>query len=159
MAQGKDWQNGMSPEEFADLLNRWGADLETWPLVERDAAERLIEGSDRAQAMLAEAEALTDVLREVPPVPASPELKARVLSDAAGGSVAANGDLLKALWPFGPIWRPALGLAAAACLGIALGIASPPGTAVEEQVVEGFGEDVLVIAGNLPADVGQENDF
>lgn len=150
----------MSPEEFADLLDRWGADLETWPLAERDAAGRLIEGSDRAHAMLAEAEALTAVLREMPPVLASPELKARVLSDAAGGpAAAANGDLLKALWPFGPIWRPALGLAAAACLGIALGITSLSGTAVEEQVVEGFGEDVLVIAGNLPAGVGQENDF
>lgn len=150
----------MSPEEFADLLDRWGADLETWPLAERDAAGRLIEGSDRARAMLAEAEALTGVLRELPPVLASPELKARVLSDAAGGTAAAaNGDLLKALWPFGPIWRPALGLAAAACLGIALGITSLSGTAVEEQVVEGFGEDVLVIAGNLPADAGQENDF
>ena len=74
----------MGPEEFADLLDRWGADLETWPLAERDAAGRLIEGSDRAHAMLAEAEALTAVLREMPPVLASPELKARVLSDATG---------------------------------------------------------------------------
>ena len=121
------------------------------------AADRGI--GSRARPCSPRPEALTAVLREMPPVLASPELKARVLSDAAGGPAAANGDLLKALWPFGPIWRPALGLAAAACLGIALGITSLSGPAVEEQVVEGFGEDVLVIAGNLPAGVGQENDF
>ncbi len=72
------------------------------------------------------------------PRKASPQLKARIL--AAAGVVRGPGALLAALWPFGPLWRPATVLASAAVLGLALGLAVPgrvfPPSAAEASLAE-----------------------
>ena len=73
------------------------------------------------------------------PRKASPQLKARIL--AAAGAATGPGALLAALWPFGPLWRPATVLASAAVLGLALGLAVPASVAQLELVAAAEGGD------------------
>ena len=116
----------LSLERFQELLDRWGADLTEWPEIDRKAAEILITGDPTAGRLLAQAERLDELLRESPAIAASPALKARILEAAPGHAViSAVSTRWENLWPFGPIWRPAMALACAAFLGIVVGIADP----------------------------------
>lgn len=162
MAQGKDAMREMTVAEFEDLLDRWGAEIDAWPLDERAAAGRLIEGSEDAGEAYKRAQYLAAVMRQAPPVLASPELKARILEAAAsGGKVARTGGnaLLHILWPFGPLWRPVAGLAVAAFLGGSIGFTVLNGGTTDDQLTGGFAEDVMVIASVITTGVDQANDF
>jgi hypothetical protein len=71
----------MTPERFGALAQAYGADLQRWPVEERDAAMALAHaGSPRIAAMLAEAAALDKVLDRYQVAPANAALTRRVLA-------------------------------------------------------------------------------
>ena len=111
------------------ILDACGADPDGWPVAERDDALALLASSAEARALGERAARLERLLDRAPTLEPSPELRARVL--AAAGRAAppwrARSDAWAlALWPFGPVWRPAAGLAAAVLLGVAVGTVAPP---------------------------------
>jgi len=65
--------------------------------------------------------------------------------------------ILEALWPFGPVWRPAAGLAAVACLGIFLGLSDVVGAPSEVSVSGALSEDVTSLVLGVAGDVDQED--
>ncbi|SLN45246.1 hypothetical protein [Oceanibacterium hippocampi] len=117
-----------------ELLDAYGADPARWPAAERGLARLLESGQPTVEAHRAAAARLDRRLDEAAffaPGPApSAALYGAVLARAPG---ARFGTRLAALWPFGPIWRPAAGLLMAALLGLTIGVASPP--ASDEGVV------------------------
>ncbi len=111
----------------------------------------------------AELEEFNALLRQATPVLASPELKARVLAAAdTPGKTTSIGSVLHQLWPFGSLWRPAAGLAAAACFGVVVGLIGPAGiggSIAQDTLPTGLGEDVLSIASVLTTGEDQADDF
>ena len=71
-----------SIEDFQDSVDRWGADLATWPEPQRAAALTLLDQSPAARAVLAEARRLRDLARGAATVSAPRGLVQRIL-DAA----------------------------------------------------------------------------
>lgn len=136
------------------LLEAYGADPETWPAVERDAALALLGRSAEARALRERAARLDRLLDQAPALEPSPELMARVLAAANQAAPSWRRRLdtwMLALWPFGPVWRPATVLALAALFGVALGTVAPlPGIAggddrallVEDVSMLTFGPDL-----------------
>ena len=57
----------LSVGEFSDLLDRLGADLGRWPAPHREAAEALLQRSDAATTLLADALALGECLTAAQP--------------------------------------------------------------------------------------------
>ncbi|ACI98391.1 hypothetical protein [Rhodospirillum centenum] len=70
----------MTPSRFADLLDRLGPCLDTWPDRERDAALALLDSSEAARRDLEAATLLADILPDLPRVDASPSLRSAVLA-------------------------------------------------------------------------------
>lgn len=121
-------------EQLQALLDSYGANRARWPTGLRTAAEALIDRDPEARAALAEAQRLDDLLSGASDPLASPELKARVLADAS----ARRRFRLPRSISFGPFWKPAATLAAAAILGVALGVlVEPPLPTTAELSVEG----------------------
>jgi hypothetical protein len=108
----------MEISRFRQIIAAYGADPKRWPEAERTAALVLFDDSPEAQAMCRVAGDLDAVLAASPLPQSSPELIAAVLTDAGA---AQWWQRLQALWPFGPLWQPAVSLAAAAILGIVVG--------------------------------------
>lgn len=109
----------MDMARLAEILDAYGADPRRWPVEERAAAEALIADSPEAEALREDAAAM-DMLMDLSAAPApSPELMARVLAAREPSG------WLAVLWPFGPAWQPVSAMAAAAALGIAIGVAAP----------------------------------
>ncbi len=104
------------------LLEAYGAEPARWPAAEREAALALLGRSVEAAALRSEAAELDRLLDEAALPQASPELMAEVLADA---SLSPWRRWAVALWPFGPIWKPASALAMAATLGIVVGLLLP----------------------------------
>lgn len=70
----------MTPSRFADLLDRLGPCLETWPDHERAAALALLDSSETARRDLEAATLLADILPDLPAVEASATLRRAVLA-------------------------------------------------------------------------------
>lgn len=85
-------------------------------------------------------------------VPAA--LRARIL--AAAPEQGWRG-LAAALWPFGPVWRPAVGLVAMACLGIFIGLSDAMSLPNEVTVNGALSEDVQSLALGVAGDADQED--
>jgi hypothetical protein len=109
-------------ERVRDLLNTYGADRKRWPVgtAEGDLAPR--EHLDEARTLYQDALALDALLDQAPLPEPSLELKADILA-----STSANPwqQWLTLLWPFGPVWKPASGLAMAMVLGLYIGALAP----------------------------------
>lgn len=141
---------GMTEDRVRDLLAAYGADAERWPEAEREPARRLVESDPGLASEIAEAAAL-DTLLDAMPVPApSPALRVRLkaIPDRAPARWA---DRLAALWPFGPPWRPAAGLVAAALVGVLVGFttpqpAQPDGEWIEANVTGPIYDPVSAVA-------------
>ncbi len=125
---------GKEPMDLArllELLDAYGADPRRWPAGERAAAEALIAESAEAANLREDAAAL-DMLMDLSAAPApSPELMVQVLAAREPSG------WLSVLWPFGPAWQPATAMAAAAVLGIAIGIAAP------DFVIPDYGDSAI----------------
>ncbi|MCZ6522557.1 MAG: hypothetical protein O7A68_01650 [Alphaproteobacteria bacterium] len=123
--------NASEPVDLARLgriLEAYGADPEAWPAAERDAALALLARSAEARALRERAARLDRLLDRAPALEPSPELEARVLAAANQASPSWRRRLSAwtfALWPFGPVWRPATVLALAALFGVTLGTVAP----------------------------------
>jgi len=112
---------GMDMARFGRILDAYGAEERFWPADERDAAHSLLAENEEANALWREAAAVDDLLnRSVAPSP-SPEIMADIL---AAASPRPWRRWAVVLWPFGPLWRPFSGLAAAMVLGILIGVTS-----------------------------------
>ena len=116
-------------QRLKELLDSYGANPARWPKAERDPALALLEASPElapARRQAAELDALLD--RATLPR-ASGTLTAAMLA-SAGRPAWRQWTWL--IWPFGPIWKPALGLASAAVVGAVLGYV----TATPAEIVE-----------------------
>ena len=111
----------LSLEEFDEALAVHGSRLQRWPEESRFAAERLLEHSTAAQALLADAARLDGLLDEAPAFEPSARVAARVaqipLSHPQRG--------LGAWWPFDSVLRPAMAWAAAALVDLSVGALLP----------------------------------
>jgi hypothetical protein len=93
-------------------------------------------------------EFVQNLFEQIKPEFASPELKAEILrsapsAESTNATVTGLEELIEYLWPFGPLWRPAAGLAIAAMFGVMLGATDPlspntvadADTALTEEIV------------------------
>lgn len=137
----------MTPMQFRDRLDAWGADLMQWPERERAAALRLVAIDTQARAMHAQARRMEASIRQgVSAAPdASPRdaaIGARVLSRLAAAPLPAQRQaLLSRLWPdallnrdLAPAWPRVAGLALAGCLGLAIGLFGITITPIDSSV-------------------------
>lgn len=106
----------MNLERLTAILDAYGADPLHWPEGERLAAQAFVAREKRALALVEEAEALDGLLDCAPSAAPSDALVERILARAP------RRRGLRAFWadlfPGQPVWRPALGLAAALAMGI-----------------------------------------
>jgi hypothetical protein len=103
-------------QRFLELVEAYGGELSRWPAAEREAAAALVRVSEPARAALAAEAELDQVLTRFASPDLSPAL-ARRLNEIPIRAPQAK----RARWPFQRVWAPALGWAAAAALGVALG--------------------------------------
>lgn len=106
----------MSTERFRDLIEAYGADPRRWPEAERVEAAKAARAPE-AQALLAEARALDDLLAQAPAIQAPAALRERVLA----GAPRARRRLMGRLTPLA--WLSGFGWAAAAAAGLVFGVA------------------------------------
>jgi hypothetical protein len=114
-------ETSLSLAQFVDLLDLYGARLEHWPEVAGRAARSFLGESAEARAALAEAEQLAVMLDAVEVPDPSPYLRARILEVP----IRHPREQAVSWWPFRTLFKPALGLAAAALLGILSGAYFP----------------------------------
>lgn len=135
----------MKIERFAELVDAYGADPLRWPEAERLAAQGLAARDPRANALLAEAEAL-DALFDAAPVEApSAALMARVLTRRPRPS------LWRELFPNTGVWKPAAGFAMALALGVGIQSAAADQLGLNDEVAttyeEGDGNSLTPLSG------------
>ena len=119
-------EHDMDLERFEALLDQYGAEIATWPEALRSDAEHLLAAEPAAQATQAEALAIERAISGAPSVRASPELMARVLSDAPHARRSRTlADIIRDFWPFGSVWRPTAAMAVAVILGVLTGYTAP----------------------------------
>jgi len=114
----------LSIERFAELLDAYGAGVDRWPPAQSAAARELLAQNGQAQRLLEQAQALDTLLQAPEPVAPSPWMRQRILQNLDRGRSQHGlrkgwSDLLAELGG----WRLAApSLAAALCLGVALGL-------------------------------------
>lgn len=116
-------RNDITPERLRHLLDAYGAEPSRWPSGERDAMQALLARSPELASWQRRAAALDGLLDEAT-LPTADRRFMDGLADAAGTPVWRQWTVL--IWPFGPIWKPALGLTTAALLGAVLGYVTTP---------------------------------
>jgi hypothetical protein len=126
----------MNIERLTAILDAYGADPLHWPEGERLAAQAFVARDRAAQVLVAEAEALDNLLDCAPSAMPSAALVERVLARAPRRR--GLGAMWARLFPEQPAWRPAVGLAAALVMGF--GVQS----AAADQLGIMSGEDVAV---------------
>lgn len=118
---------------FRRLIRAYGGDPLRWPENRRRAAQALLERSDRARTLLAEARRL-DAALSADKLPSADE---RLVSLIVARATALPQERLQAAsggfelgWSLPRLWPQAVGLAAAAVLGVVVGLTDllPPGT-------------------------------
>jgi hypothetical protein len=107
----------LSLERFQRLLAAYGARRELWPVAERQAAERLLDTSSEARAVLSHEEDLDTGLMALSGL--TPELTPGLSRKLA--EIPLRNSRNRSLWPFRRVWVPAAAWAAAAVFGIAVG--------------------------------------
>ena len=135
----------MDKQKFERILATHGGNPDAWPETERAVALNFSVTDPQAAIMLREARALHTLIGELPDIDPSPDLTDRIIAAAVAQNQTANADmrqqgrqssiltdyrqrmrrLREGLWPFGPLWRPAAGLAAPALFGLLLGLYQP----------------------------------
>ncbi|OYD84814.1 hypothetical protein [Azospirillum brasilense] len=97
----------MTEDEFRELLDRHGGDLERWPRATLREARRLLAGSIAAQAMLDEMVAVELALAEADGEATPPaDLADRIFERAFGAGTASSGALTLDVAPLPGMNRP-----------------------------------------------------
>lgn len=133
----------MSVERIQELTDRYGAELSHWPRDAASAARAFLATSTEARAVLARAHRLDRLLRigQSRMIPAN--LRERILAAAPGGDWR---ELLAALWPFGPVWRPAAALFCVALMGVLLGSSDTAKLILPASVNAALSEEIRIVA-------------
>lgn len=107
----------LSLGRFSELLEAYGSRIDAWPAREAAGARALLESSAEARALLDAEAAFEGELRGagVSELPAG--LERRLLEIPVSAK-------RRNVWPFGSMWLPALGWAAAAAFGLWIGASS-----------------------------------
>ena len=123
-----------------------------------DNAARLTPSLDLQDRILASAPGharrLEAVLRKPRALSISTSLSDRILAAAPADGF---GGFLTSLWPFGPVWRPAVVLAALAVLGAFLGSTDAATMRGEVSVNGALSEEVYVLALSINDQSGPED--
>ena len=128
----------MTIERLICLLETYGGHPRRWPETDRAAAESLILESPQAQELLTKARALDNLLDALPPLPATDNVRRRILTQV--DSVSGPGTRQSAIadWFLGHWWPQVAALTAAAILGIFIGarVLPPADRPAEIEVAE-----------------------
>ena len=117
-------------EQFAELLDLHGADIERWPFNQQAVARDLLDASPEARNLHQEALRLDRALAALPTPPLAPGLATRITALA---DEPADPWLTVKDWLTATLWRPAAVLMAPMVLGIVVGL-SLPETVQDEYV-------------------------
>ena len=123
-------------DRFAAIVDAYGADPAAWPIDERESALALLEVSEQAVRLRDEAAALDGLLGDLPEVEPSLALRTRILEAAPQPARTWSerwARIAEVVWPFGPSWQPVSALAAAAVLGITVGLVVPDVSPVDND--------------------------
>ena len=133
--------NDLTADRVRALLDAYGADHGRWPQAERAAAQRLMAADPALAAEVAEAAAVDTLLDALPDPAPGPALRVALKAiperDRLGWT-----DRLAALWPFEAPWRPAAGLAAAAAVGLVIGLATPETSTADAALTVAYHDPV-----------------
>jgi Spy/CpxP family protein refolding chaperone len=111
---------------FRRLIAAYGADPARWPPGQRGRAEALLARSDKARTLLAEAQAFDALLLADAKPPADEQMAAAIIARMIDGPqerapVIAPARVVALEWSLSRLWPQAVGLAAAAVLGLVVG--------------------------------------
>lgn len=123
----------MTEDRLHRLFAAYGADPRRWPAIERRQAIELLEARPDLKAARRRAAELDSLLDGAPAPQPSGELIADILSEIGRP---AWRRWSSGFWPFGPVWQPAAGLALAALLGVALGLATATPVDIAQMTAE-----------------------
>ncbi len=115
----------MTLDRLQDLLDAYGANAARWPEGERAGAQALIAAEPRAARLLEDARRLDRTLDALAVAPAGLALRDAILRRvrAAGAQHRLSWrDVLGDFLPVRPLWPNLAGLAAAAVLGVGIGM-------------------------------------
>lgn len=108
-------------ERFESNLDRWGADLNSWPGEAQEQARWLLATSTRALALLENQQQIDEALAGLKEHPVPADLQGRIM-DRLPRPVP-EPDRWQRIWEWfaGALWRPALAACAPLALGFLLG--------------------------------------
>ncbi len=141
----------LTEDRLRQLLDSYGADAGRWPDAERPAALALLAERPDLEGERREAARLDALLATAERPAASGALLGRLLETAPQGAGRGRG-WLSLLWPFGPAWQPAFGLAVALLLGVASGPLLPEADATQTAQQETTEEIAVLLATPLYAE-------
>ena len=106
-------------------------------------ARSLLAGSGAARAVLARANRLDEILSQSHTRSVSVHLRNRLLAAAPDCGWR---ELIKSLWPFGPVWRPATALIGIALVGVFLGMTDAAALISPVSINGALSEEIQLIA-------------
>ena len=128
----------MNTQAFAECLDRWGSDLDSWPSVHQTAARELLITSKRAAELLGQAHAMDRWMGSATGHQAPMGLARKIID-----RIPAQDPWQRAVdWFSAALWRPALAAACMLFVGFAIGLALP----FDDDVML---DDVSMLAFNL----------
>jgi len=143
-------------DRFAAIVDAYGADPAAWPTDERSNALALLEVSEDAVRLRDEAAELDGLLGDLPDVAPSMALRSRIL-EAAPQSARTWSErwarIAQLVWPFGPSWQPVTALAAAAVLGITVGLVVPDLSPTSDETTAS--DDTTTVVAEVALDTGE----
>lgn len=145
----------MDTTRFKEIIDSYGTSVTRWPEAERDEALRVIVKDQDARRYTQAAAVLDESLDLVPAIEPSRAFLNRVVGLADSRPARASGlQGIRTIWPFGPIWRPAAGLAIALLLGLFAGTIVDPYGYVDLNAQEIDGEEVAALTFGPEFDLG-----
>ncbi|SME91818.1 hypothetical protein SAMN06265365_101445 [Tistlia consotensis] len=132
----------MTEARLRELLDCYGAEERRWPEAERAAARSLLTQHPDLDAERSRAAALDRLLAQAERPRASGALIGRLVEAAPRG----RRRWLTDLWPFGPAWQPAFGLALALLLGLASGPLLPQSDTTQTVTQDSSQEIAVLLA-------------
>jgi hypothetical protein len=111
----------MNTQTFAEYLDRWGSDLDSWPSAQQSAARELLLTSKRAMRLRDEAQAMDRWLVSATNHQAPSDLARRIIDQ-----LPAQDPWQRIVdWFSAALWRPALAATCMLLVGFVAGIALP----------------------------------